>query len=239
MSGEDGTRTTSGERVRPLLVLPGDRLPDSGGKLPGLSTYGDNGILFSEVVGRPRDLDNRVSVLPGRGIYSPSRGEVVLGRITDVGPAVWSVHIFCPNPATMHIRDTPWSIELGRACDFLVPGDLIYGRLISVDDLGRGVIGLKGRGFGRLSGGHLLKVDPMLIPRLVGKDGATISLLKELTGLRVLLGQNGLVWVNGDLDRTMDLVNVISGIEGMGLYDEIQERITSLLTDGRDADVRG
>jgi exosome complex component RRP4 len=57
---------------------------------------------------------------------------------------------------------------------------------------------IKGRGLGKLEGGFLFRVIPSRVPRVIGREGSMITLIKEKTGCNITIGQNGWVWIKGD-----------------------------------------
>jgi exosome complex component RRP4 len=60
---------------------------------------------------------------------------------------------------------------------------------------------LKGKGLGKLDGGFIFRIIPSRVPRVIGREGSMITLIKEKTGCNITVGQNGWIWVKGqDLD---------------------------------------
>ena len=43
-----------------------------------------------------------------------------------------------------------------------------------------------------------MNVNPNKVPRIIGKEGSMINLIKDNTGCNITVGQNGLVWIKGD-----------------------------------------
>lgn len=41
-------------------------------------------------------------------------------------------------------------------------------------------------------------VTPAKVPRIIGRQGSMVEMIKELTGTQIVVGQNGIVWVKGD-----------------------------------------
>src|SRR5271157_1438613 len=52
-----------------------------------------------------------------------------------------------------------------------------------------------------LRGGILVKVKPAKVPRLIGKSNTMIDQIANLTGVRMVVGMNGLVWIRGDKEE--------------------------------------
>ena len=43
-----------------------------------------------------------------------------------------------------------------------------------------------------------MRINSNKVPRVIGKEGSMISLIKEETNCRITVGQNGLIWIEGD-----------------------------------------
>ena len=59
---------------------------------------------------------------------------------------------------------------------------------------------LKSRGLGRLDGGRIIKINPHKVPRVIGKEGSMINLIKDKTRTEITVGQNGFIWIKGDAE---------------------------------------
>tara|TARA_B110000263_G_scaffold49815_1_gene41602 strand:- start:15 stop:224 length:210 start_codon:yes stop_codon:yes gene_type:complete len=46
----------------------------------------------------------------------------------------------------------------------------------------------------------LKQVDPHLLGRLIGKEGKALRQLKEDTDCRIIVADNGRVWIDGEFD---------------------------------------
>jgi len=63
----------------------------------------------------------------------------------------------------------------------------------------RGVdLTLKSRGLGKIDGGIIIRINSNKVPRVIGKEGSMISLIKDETNCRITVGQNGLIWIEGN-----------------------------------------
>ena len=73
------------------------------------------------------------------------------------------------------------------------------------------------------------------MPRLIGKKGSMINMIKDKTGCKIVVGQNGLVWVKGKQEMEQIVKDTIKLIEKeahtSGLTDRIKNRLC-LLIDG-------
>jgi exosome complex component RRP4 len=76
-------------------------------------------------------------------------------------------------------------------------GDYVLAQVVSFDRTKDPVLTTRGSGFGKISHGHIIEIVPAKIPRLIGKKGSMVGMLKAETGCQILIGQNGRVLVSG------------------------------------------
>jgi exosome complex component RRP4 len=86
---------------------------------------------------------------------------------------------------------------------------------------------MKGVGLNKLKGGRIINVASNKVPRIVGKQGSMVSMIKDATKCNISVGQNGLVWINGTPDGELLAVKAIRKIEEeshlSGLTDRVKE----------------
>ncbi|MEM2907496.1 MAG: KH domain-containing protein, partial [Candidatus Odinarchaeota archaeon] len=88
-------------------------------------------------------------------------------------------------------------------------------------------------GLGKLAGGRIIKIHPTRIPRVIGKKGSMIKLLKDEITDKIKIGQNGIIWFSTESDIVEDiLLTVLKKIEReahtSGLTDRVKELIKKL-----------
>lgn len=210
------------------IVIPGEAVGGPGLK-PGPGTYSEGGQLFAAQLGIRNERDGRVSVIPLGGRYIPQRGDAVIGEITDLGPSHWLVDINSPYPAPLHATESPWRVEFGDTARYLKVGDVIMCHVLSVDEIKRVQLTMMDREARRLNGGVLIEVSPSKVPRVIGKQGSMVSLIKDLTHCHIYVGQNGRIWLDGDDRDTAMAVLAIRLIEeraqAYGLTEAVRELI--------------
>jgi len=85
-------------------------------------------------------------------------------------------------------------------------------------------------GLGKITRGQVVEITPSKIPRLIGRKGSMISMIKEETGCHIILGHNGIVLVTGkSLENEQLAMMAIRKIEEeshtAGLTDRIAQMI--------------
>jgi exosome complex component RRP4 len=217
-------RNDSRESTREIVV-PGDLLADKGMKA-GPGTYVENGNIYASLLGIKSVRSDMVGVVPLSGQYVPIRGDMVIGKIVDMGASNWLVDINAAHPSPLHVNEVPWRVEFGETSRFMTVGDLVLLKVIGVDELGRVQISMKEHGLRKLAGGMVTDVAPAKVPRVIGRSGSMIQILKNLTGCRIHVGQNGRIWIDGDLDNILTAVEAIKLIEreahSRGLTDKVK-----------------
>ncbi|MBW2968416.1 KH domain-containing protein, partial [Candidatus Woesearchaeota archaeon] len=87
-------------------------------------------------------------------------------------------------------------------------------------------VSMRGPGFRKLEGGRILEVNTNKVPRIIGKEGSMITMIKNATGCKITVGQNGLVWISGEPDKENIAIEAIKKAEKeshtQGLTDQIK-----------------
>jgi len=100
---------------------------------------------------------------------------------------------------------------------------------VGVDELMKVQLSMKENGLRKLAGGMVLEIAPSKVPRVIGRDGSMIQILKNATGCRIYVGQNGRIWIDGDLESIQRTVEAISLIEAEAHNTGLTEKIKHLL----------
>src|SRR3989344_9338683 len=76
-------------------------------------------------------------------------------------------------------------------------GDMAIVKIFAI--AGKGVdVTKKERGLGKIEEGLIFKINPNKVPRIIGKEGSMIKLIRDKTGCDITAGQNGFIWILGD-----------------------------------------
>ena len=209
------------------LVIPGQILADDE-YYPGRGTFKEDGKICSSLIGLVSLRNKKIRVIPLKSKYVPKKGDVVIGKINDVRFSMWDVDINSPYSGILPAfevfgRDKK---ELNKVYDV---GDVLFLRVIDVDEVKKAKLGLKGRGLGKVKGGIIVEISPTKVPRLIGKKGSMINMIKNKTNCKIVVGQNGLVWVKGNEDMEQLTREIIRTIEveahTSGLTNKIKNKL--------------
>ncbi|WP_297519279.1 exosome complex RNA-binding protein Rrp4 [Thermococcus sp.] len=220
------------------LVVPGTLLAQGPYK-NGRGTFREGNRIYSTVVGLVEVRGDLIRVIPLEGPYMPEVGDNVLGKIVDVRFSNWAVDIGAPYEASLRVQDAVeeridlMKTDLRKIFDI---GDIIYAKIKGYNEINQIDLTTKGMPFkgGPLRGGQLVTITPSKVPRLIGKGGSMINLIKKLTNTRIIVGQNGWVWVSGKNDELEKLaIEAILKVDReshtQGLTDRIKEFLTERL----------
>ncbi len=210
------------------VVVPGDVLDD--GKLKaGDNTYILNGEIRAGVLGVKRIRQNIVSVLPLGGRYMPMTKDTVIGVIEDVRSSNWMVEIGAPYPAPLHVSEVPWKVAFGDTSKYLNVGDVVMLKILMVDDDLKISVTMKDAGLRKLEGGRLINISHTKISRVIGKSGSMIQMIKNITDCRIFVGQNGVIWIDGEGKNADAAANAIKMIDDETVKANLTARVKEYL----------
>ncbi|MDO8634138.1 MAG: hypothetical protein Q7K34_02485 [archaeon] len=178
------------------IVVPGE-LVTSERKRIGKHVYLRDGSIFSDSVGLVSESDTTVSVIPLEGKYEAEINDVIVGVIMDEKISGYTVNLDSFYPSY---------ISKKALRDPLKPASVVSAKVMGINELKEIEIG----GVRVLFGGEILNVSPVKVPRVIGKDGSMLEVLKSGTGCMLVVGRNGLIWVKGGnvklLQGALDLI---------------------------------
>jgi exosome complex component RRP4 len=85
-------------------------------------------------------------------------------------------------------------------------------------------------GLGKITRGEIVKVTPTKIPRVIGRKGSMISMIKQETGCQIILGLNGIILITGkNLEDEQLAMMAIHKIEEESHTSGLTDRIVQML----------
>jgi exosome complex component RRP4 len=210
------------------VVLPGDVLATDRTRV-GRGAFKDGETVLAAQLGVKALYRDQVAVIPLAGRYIPKSGDEVIGMVVDIMPTFWLVEINSPYPAPLYADESPWKVDFGDTGRYLNVGDLVLAEVSSVDFMKRVRLTMDGRGLRRLSGGQVIEVSHSKVPRIIGKGGSMIKMLKERSGCRIYVGQNGRIWLEGEPGGIQLAVEAIRIVEENAHTHGLTERISNHL----------
>lgn len=185
--------------VEKQIVVPGEILADGMDFLPGKGTFREGENIIASRLGLVNASGRVVQIVPLAGKYLPKRDDTIIGVVRDMSYSSWFVDVGYPYEGSLSMKDaTAEFIERGASLsDYFAVGDVIITKVANVTKEGNIDLTMKAPGLRKLNGGRVIEITPFKIPRVVGKQGSMIGLIKDKTGCTLFAGQNGRIWIRG------------------------------------------
>jgi len=226
------------EKDKRTVVLPGQLLGDVHHVKAGHGTFIEHNKIYAERLGIMTHQGDFLNVIPLKGKYNPIVGDFVIGVVLEAMSSSWLIDINAPYPALLHSNETPWKIDFGETERYLNAGDTIMAKVLQVDETKKLQVTLNDRNLYKIKGGHILDMEPSKVPRVIGKKGSMINVLKKYTRCRIFVGQNGRIWIDGPDDGIANVLRVIQMIENEALSFGLTNKVEELLRQHATEDVR-
>ena len=181
------------------LVIPGETIVKGEDYLPGDFTRKEGNEIIANRYGLVEINGRVVKIIPVSGVFEPRRGNTVIGRVEDITFSGWMIDIGGPYSSFLPLMECPRFVDRNNLAEFADIGDVLSLKISGVKKGGIDLT-LKFRGLGRLDGGRIIKINPHKVPRVIGKEGSMINLIKDKTRTEITVGQNGFIWLKGDAD---------------------------------------
>jgi len=214
------------------IVIPGETIVSGDEFLPSDGAYREGKDVVAGRYGIANIFEKHVRVVPVSGAYYPRRGNTIIGTIVDITFNGWLINFGGAQNAFLPVSEVPRYINKNEMREFLDFGESV---IIKVWDVkSRGVdVSMKMRGFGKIEGGMIISVSPNKVPRIIGKEGSMVNLIKDATGCDITVGQNGKVWVSGkNTDNEVATKKIIEFIADnstiLGLTEKVEKLIKEL-----------
>lgn len=199
-SGRNGEKRMSKGQVgaEQRLVTPGMVIGPSSGKRAGTGTIAENNEFIATRLGWLNEQNDVVSVLPINSAYMPRSGDLIIGFVAEVRNNLWFFDVNGPFQALLPMSLAPWKVEFGSTRQHLGIGDAALARIQEVDETHNMVLTMKGVGLRRLNEGAVVSIPVNLIDTIRGQNNAMLSRIRDATNCRIIVGDNGRVWIHGD-----------------------------------------
>jgi len=214
------------------IVTPGDLLAEDD-YVAGDNTYKEENKIYATRVGLVQYENRRVSVVALKAFYVPSVGDMVIGKVVEIGLGSWIIDIRAPYPALLRASDAfnrPFRPQRDDMPSILDVGDLVMGKIIAYDRTRAPLLTIREPDLGRVERGQTIEVTPTKIPRVIGRKGSMITMLKNETNCQITVGQNGVILVSGRSAKDEQLaVMAIRKIEEEAHTSGLTDRVTQMV----------
>jgi len=179
------------------VVIPGEVIVSGDNFLPGEGTEKKGKDIIAVRYGLSEESRGLVKVIQLSGTYTPRRGNVIIGKVTNLTFNGWVIDIDGTENGFLPLMEVPMFVNKNDLAEVMDIGDVVAVKVWSVKR--RSIdLTIKSRGLGRLEDGLIVKVNPNKVPRVIGRAGSMVTLIKDETGCNITVGQNGYIWIKGD-----------------------------------------
>jgi exosome complex component RRP4 len=223
------------------LVVPGEVITDDVKNFqPGRGTILNDtkDKIVSVHIGLKQIKKNYVNVIPLKGLYTPQPGDKVIAIVIDKNPVKYKCDINAKDIGHLKPKNAlkKFKLKIGRGrnyekedqtTDKFEIGDVLIVKILSANRLNQPELTTIGKYLGKKTGGIVISIDPPKIPRVIGRNGSMIKMLKNLTKCNIFVTQNGRIWIKGEnIANERLLIDAIYKIEReahtKGLTDRVQ-----------------
>jgi exosome complex component RRP4 len=187
------------------IVAPGEVLStdvDTYKRGRGTILNKDGSKIISVLVGLKQVRNNYINVIPLSGFYTARTGDKVIAIVVDKNPVKYRCDINAKYEAILRPQNAVKHKKRKRRdkldTEKFDIGDLLVAKIISADRLNSPELTLVGKYLGRKKDGICLTIDPPKVPRVIGRNGSMIKMLKGETNCNIFVTQNGRIWLKGD-----------------------------------------
>jgi exosome complex component RRP4 len=194
-----------------MILIPGDSL-----KKKDINSYERENNYYSKYI----VLVNEDKTTKLFGYYMPEINDIVIGKVIDVLSNGWLVDINSPYVGKLSLKDIGTDPN-----DLYTYGDYILCQIVRMTK--NKLIDLDIKKKEKLNDGLILKVDPARIPRVIGKNSSMLNLIKEYLKIDIIIGKNGRIYLNGninDVSKAVDIIRfIINNSYKRGLTEKVKE----------------
>jgi exosome complex component RRP4 len=214
------------------IVVPGEVVAEGMGFLPSRGLYREGAKIHAGRLGMVAIEGKVIKLIPLTGVYIPKLNDKIIGRIIDVLMTGWRIETRSPYSAVLGLKDAttefiPRSADLTQ---YYSLGDHVLCKIINVTSQKLIDVTMKGPGLRKLKAGRLVEVNPHKVPRVIGKEGSMVLMIKNATGCNIAVGQNGWIWVEGSApEQELKAVQAIKRVEAEAHLPGLTERIKAYL----------
>ena len=189
---------SKGEKEMREIVIPGEKLSDKNIKT-GYGAYAKKGKVYSSIHGIAVKTRDFVKEVPLHGKYLPHEGDQVIGIVEAVRFKGCFVELNSPYNGYL-------PLEREDECKV---GDLIMTRITEVTNVNEVTLNDPRK----LYDGKLIELQPVKVPRVIGKSGSMLRILRAATQTMIFVGRNGRIFIKGEKEQVTKVEKALNMIE--------------------------
>ena len=215
------------------IVIPGEIIAGAKDNLPGEGTEKRGNDIVALRFGLSEESNRLVKVIPLSGVYQPRRGNLIIGKVENITFNGWVIDIGSTERAFLPLSEVPRYVNQNELEEIMGIGDMVLVKIFSINK--RGIdLTIRSRELGKVEEGMIIRINPNKVPRIIGKEGSMIKLIKDETNCNITVGQNGLIWIKGNkIEEELFAKKAISFISEKSFIIGLTEEVKKFLEEGK------
>lgn len=214
------------------IAVPGQIVAKGLDFLPGDGTMREGQNIIAIRFGLLDNVGRLIKVIPLTGTYFPKKDDVVIGRVSEITPVGWVVSFGGVSSGFLTLAEGVREYVQKNAdlTKYYNIGDIVAAKVFVVKP--RTIdLSMKNPGSRKLDGGLLVRINPNKVPRVIGRQGSMVNLIKKETNCNIVVGQNGIIWVKGrNIESELVARDAIKKVEAFSHIPDLTEKINEFLT---------
>lgn len=214
-------------------VVPGEELARGMDYIPAKGAYRLGESIYAQEIGLVQIDGRAIKLVPLAGAYVPKRDDVIIAKVIDIAMSGWRVDTRSAYSGMIGLRDGS-SDFIAKGADlskYFAIGDYMVAKITNVTTQKLVDLTAVGPGLRRLRGGQIVEIGCKKVPRVIGKRGSMVTMVKDATGCHITVGQNGRIWINGTPKGQVLAVETIRKIADEAHTTGLTEKIRQFLLD--------
>lgn len=207
------------------IVIPGDNVGNiyHRGSEEGFTYRIGKGYSVSTHLGVAQITNKKVDIIPYKNVYTPKVGDYIIGFVVGYAPNGWILEIgsyvkgFLPaNEVIKEGKFDPKTVELEK---YLRIGDLVGTIVQDINKFSNILLttrnikeGINPKHLGKLSNYFIIKVHTTKLPRIIGRKGSMIKIIKKKIDGDLIIAQNGVILYRGSYENYKLLRSILQVI---------------------------
>jgi len=168
-------------KISRKVVIPGETIVRGEDYLPGEGTEKKGEEIIATRYGLAEEINRLIKVIALSGVYQPRKGNVIIGKVENITFNGWILDMDSPIGAFLSLTEVPRYVDKSGLSEVMDIGEMVVAKIIGVNT--RGIdLTIKSRGLGKIDEGLIVKINSNKVPRVIGKEGSMINLIKKEAG---------------------------------------------------------
>jgi len=217
------------------IVVPGQVLAEGFDFLPSYGTYRNNDKIMANRLGLVYMEGKVIKTIQVAGTYHPKKYDVIIAKVIDVGMNAWRLNINSAYNAMLISKEVGSSggygsyPQKGNLSKIYKLNDYIFCKVTNVSGQNLVDLSTNGPGLRKLYNGRIIYVNTHKVPRVIGKKGSMVNMIKQATDCKMVVGQNGVIWIQCEPKFESIAVKAIRKIEDESHIPGLTNRIKEFL----------